>query len=764
MAALVIGLIRWVSDPSKCLLAFTGSAKEGLQVHDCQESNLGQQFIFVQDSEGPIRSAKYPNKCLNVPQIGNDIGKLLRMAECHEANTGDYHFVVPSGGTGLIQWAVRRELCVSISGLLSVWLHMCYDDMQFIVPQSNATQRGNNLAASPVMGLLRSLNDQTNCVSVIAGWAGNGQELQLSKCSEENSDSLFIIIPGGEAPIRWSTHPDKCLYVPEGKQQLMLWDCSDASSKDFLFMVPALGCGLIKWSEQPLLCLSISSEQRLELTLCNDHMKFIIPGATAQSCAITAAAPAVSLDFTGVHTGDLAALSPKGPSMAFVQLFEWRWDDIALECEDFLGPKGFTAVQISPPQEHIQKDNWWARYQPVSYQLVSRSGNEESFIEMVQRCKAVGVGIYADVVINHMAWGGWASGGSAAGIAGTVFSNRAFPPLYETVHFHHDSGNIYSNCDITDYGNKDNVQRCDLLGLADLCTSCTYVQERIASYLNRLIDIGVSGFRIDAAKHIDANELSSILARVNGRSFRYLEVIQGWGEAVLPNMYYHLGRVTEFRYGHEIGRNFLLGGKLQYFYTFGEQWAMMPSESAVVFIDNHDTQRSHAGSAKITYKTGSLYMLATIFMLAHPYGYPRIMSSYYFSDTEAGPTGQRVHSPGQLHCGNGMAYVCEHRWTAVANMVAWRKSAGNSGMSSWTSPGPDLASFCRGVTACIMFNLMPSSHWDFSVVVTMPPGDYCNIIQSDQPNCETIVVGVDGSVTARVGPMSAIAFHIGSRP
>ena len=37
----------------------------------------------------------------------------------------------------------------------------------------------------------------------------------------------------------------------------------------------------------------------------------------------------------------------------FVQMFEWRWTDLAHECEEYLGPTGYTAVQTSPPQEHI---------------------------------------------------------------------------------------------------------------------------------------------------------------------------------------------------------------------------------------------------------------------------------------------------------------------------------------------------------------------------------------------------------------------------
>ena len=33
---------------------------------------------------------------------------------------------------------------------------------------------------------------------------------------------------------------------------------------------------------------------------------------------------------------------------------------------------------------------------------MSRSGNEQQFIDMVNRCNAVGVRIYVDAVINHM--------------------------------------------------------------------------------------------------------------------------------------------------------------------------------------------------------------------------------------------------------------------------------------------------------------------------------------------------------------------------
>jgi len=112
---------------------------------------------------------------------------------------------------------------------------------------------------------------------------------------------------------------------------------------------------------------------------------------------------------------------------AFVHLFEWRWSDVALECEEWLSPLGYSAVQVSPPQEHIlglknlwhsdledfstsrvipmTGSQWWTRYQPVSYNLTSRGGDEGEFRDMVERCVDVGVDIWVDGVINHQASG-----------------------------------------------------------------------------------------------------------------------------------------------------------------------------------------------------------------------------------------------------------------------------------------------------------------------------------------------------------------------
>lgn len=75
----------------------------------------------------------------------------------------------------------------------------------------------------------------------------------------------------------------------------------------------------------------------------------------------------------------------------------------------------------------------------------------------------------------------------------------------------------------------------------------------------------------------------------------------------------------------------------------GEAWGLLPTERAVVFVDNHDLQRSNSGA--LSYKLGPLHELSQVFLLAHPYGTPRIMSSYFFEEADQGPPSTPVHGP-----------------------------------------------------------------------------------------------------------------------
>lgn len=432
---------------------------------------------------------------------------------------------------------------------------------------------------------------------------------------------------------------------------------------------------------------------------------------------------------------------------AFVHLFEWKWSDVAQECENFLGPKGFSAVQVSPPQEHIQGDEWWTRYQPVSYQLQSRSGDANEFANMVQRCNAVGVDIYVDAVINHTA-----AAGSGTGTAGSPYNSTSLDyPDYSSNDFH-------PHCDIQpeDYGNDAwRVRNCRLVGLPDLATGDEYVRNTLAGYLNHLTSLGVRGLRIDAAKHMEPSDIDAILSRVNDPLYVFQEVIDLGGEAVSAGEYTHISDVTEFRYSASIGDVFR-NQRLANLNQFGEAWGFLPGDDAVVFTDNHDNQRGHGagGSNILTYNDGSLYNLANVFMLAWPYGYPKVMSSFSFSDSEQGPPAQTVYQNGEANCGG--AWVCEHRWDSIANMVEFRNVTDGSGVSEWWDNGNNQIAFNRGDRGFIAIN-REGSTLSRTFTTTLPDGEYRNI--AGDGSC----VGVQGGqVSLTVPPMEAAALHIGA--
>ena len=442
----------------------------------------------------------------------------------------------------------------------------------------------------------------------------------------------------------------------------------------------------------------------------------------------------------------LGALSAGNASAgtAFVHLFEWSWNDIASECENFLGPKGFDAVQISPPQEHISLDTWWARYQPVTYtNLTSRGGTEAELASMIGRCHAAGVKVYVDMVINHTA--AWNQGGTGWGGTPWAVTNH---PEFSPQDYH-------SNCTITNYGDTNNVWNCRLSGLPDLNTGSSYVQDTLAAYFNKLKGMGVDGFRIDAVKHMSPGDLQAILNKA-GNPWVFSEVIGAAGEAseIQPPNYTYLGHVTEFKYGPDVAGNF--NGQIKNLASIGESWGLLPSNKSVHFIDNHDRERGHGGGGNLTYKDGVKYNLANVFMLAHPYGYPKVMSGYAFSDTDIGPP-----SMGPQNCTNG-AWVCQHRWANIANMVGFRNYVDGTSVANWWDNGNNQIAFSRGDRGFVVINNEGGTLIQ-TLYTGLPAGDYCNVLAGeDACSGEIISVDANGYATFNVAADSATAIHGGA--
>ena len=541
----------------------------------------------------------------------------------------------------------------------------------------------------------------------------------------------------------------------------------------------------------------------------------------------------------------LAIILPvqQAQATAFVHLFEWSWNDVAQECESFLGPSGYTAVQISPPNEHrmLLGRPWYERYQPLSYKLTSRSGTRDEFVSMVERCHAAGVSIYADAVINHMAscrpecdsaqpqYGDSGTAGSQYELGDYEFDDLFITEdegrvpgaldAYQSEHFHH-------SCDqVTDWNNAWQVQNCELERLADLATEREDVRATIANYLATLFALGVDGIRIDAAKHLSPEDLNSILWQaataadvhiegtdINPDAPKTVLVFQEYiGTPPDPAGAYANGKVTEFEYGKKLGEKFLydelepLNGDV----PFGEGWGLQSSINTVAFIDNHDNQRGHGGGGAIIKDFRNnldTYTLANIFMLAWPYGYPKVMSSYRFGNGEIwtqdqnpeqditevagmavhddflGPPHNGSHdanltasdyataddwatSPvwteydaGALHntCfDTGSDWMCEHRWRPIANMVGFRNAvnANWDPVANWWDNGDKQIAFGRGSLGFVAINAQAGSNpetfgpegngW---IQTGLPAGHYCDVIHSTISDDKTECLGDDGAV------------------
>lgn len=438
-----------------------------------------------------------------------------------------------------------------------------------------------------------------------------------------------------------------------------------------------------------------------------------------------------------------------------VHLFEWKWRDIADECERFLAPKGFGGVQISPPSENViirladGTRPWYERYQVMSYKIATRSGNREDFLNMTTRCNKVGVRIYADVVVNHMTGDNKESTGTGGSTAD--FRNYNYPGVpYSREHFH------YPYCSIDNYFDVEKVRACDLLGLKDLNHGLPHVRDKITDFLNDLIKLGVAGFRVDAAKHMWPNDLKSIYDSLdnlnsdfgfkpNTRPYIYQEVAYSGNEPITHSEYIPLGDVTEFRVGTELKPVFLGNNPLKWLVSWGEAWNLSPRDNVLVFIDNHDTQRTNN---VLTYKSARAYKAAIAFILAHPYGEPRLMSSFFFENNQQGPpsdANENIISPSINEddtCGNG--WVCEHRWRQIYQMVAFRNVVKGTDIQNWWDNGNNQIAFSRGKKGFIVFNV-EGRNLKAILQTGLPKGTYCDVISGkvNGNECTGELINVD---------------------
>ncbi|MGN7860420.1 carbohydrate-binding module family 20 domain-containing protein [Microbacterium sp. 22303] len=479
----------------------------------------------------------------------------------------------------------------------------------------------------------------------------------------------------------------------------------------------------------------------------------VAPSALAATPTVATKAPAPAADPAAAATKDVTA-----------HLFQWPWKSVADECRHVLGPAGYGAVQVSPPQAHVElKDQgypWWQAYQPVSYSLQSRYGTPKEFAQMVDACHRAGVRVYVDAVLNHMS--GQQTGG--VGSDGSTFGKYDYPGLYSNGDFHHCGRN--GNDWIANWNDRWEIQNCELLGLSDLATETEHVQATLAGYLNSLLTLGVDGFRFDAAKHIPAADLQAITARLDRPAYIYQEVLDGG--PIQKSEYLPVGSVIEDRYGTQISRVFKTGS-LSWLNMFGEAWGFSASDASVVYTDSHDTERDTSGGS-VTYKDGALNDLATVFELAWPYGHPLVLSSYHFTSTDAGPISDAGGTVLPVACNAATSgvggWLCQDRADATVGMVGFRNTTSGTSVTRWWSDGSDAIAFAREGAGYVVVN-KESGSLTRTFDTGLAAGSYCNLVTGhvvgNHCTGPSVTVAADGSLATTVAGLSALVISKDAR-
>jgi alpha-amylase len=172
-------------------------------------------------------------------------------------------------------------------------------------------------------------------------------------------------------------------------------------------------------------------------------------------------------------------------------------------------------------------------------------------------------------------------------------------------------------------------------------------------------------------------------------------------------------------------------------------------------------------------------------MLAWPYGYPSLMSSYAFdravaAQRDVGPPSDGANTTRPVYesataepaCIEGpytaasKGWVCEHRSPLVAGMVGFRKATVGAPVANVWDNGANQLAFSRGDKGFIVIN-HEATALSQKLVTGLPAGTYCDALHGEisEGRCSGTTVEVDatGSAQVDVPTESALALHVGQK-
>jgi len=203
--------------------------------------------------------------------------------------------------------------------------------------------------------------------------------------------------------------------------------------------------------------------------------------------------------------------------------FLWQVKDVINNLE-YIKTQGFTSIQLTPCQK--LKDNssnsWWMVYQSCGFDTIgNRYGSAEDIKELCDKATILGITVIADIVINHICGDLDGSLNPYKDVDKILLDNPQFFKESKVIH---------------NWKDRNEVVNYNCQGLPTLRLDNHKLQDIVIDFLNRLIDIGISGFRIDSCKQIKLpSEGSDFFTRVFNNLHKKKEELLIYGEIIFES-------------------------------------------------------------------------------------------------------------------------------------------------------------------------------------------------------------------------------------
>lgn len=241
----------------------------------------------------------------------------------------------------------------------------------------------------------------------------------------------------------------------------------------------------------------------------------------------------------------LGVVASSASADVILHAFDWRYDKVTATA-DAIKTAGYKAVLVVPPLKSDSNNcQWWARYQPQDYRVIDHCrGNKEQFASMVKALGDRQISVYADIVVNQMA--NERNNSTTFPGDATVQAYKSNPTYWNNQKLFGDLNyGLFSSWDFhdpfcisnwTDTYQSVHGRICGaypdkgLPDLKDTDPGNNYVNDRRTDYLRALKQMGVKGFRIDAAKHMPYGSISyAFKSDIRDGAFIFAEIITGGG-------------------------------------------------------------------------------------------------------------------------------------------------------------------------------------------------------------------------------------------